>query len=143
MEWSLSVTNLPLWLRDWLKNGLFHQLTLSCALTLSDNRLLDLLMVLFPDWTQQPSRCRPYWLSRCRAAKGNEKRPFRVITLDVLFFFFLSFQTITQVTLYIKEQTHHLNTSVIYCSWKGNTQKPWQCICPNREQMDSHSWHQR
>lgn len=84
MEWSLSVTNLPLRLRDWLKKGLFHQLTLSCALTLSDNRLLDLFMVLFPDWTQQPSRCWPYWLSRCRAAKGNEKRPFRVTTLDVM-----------------------------------------------------------
>lgn len=142
---EMSVINLPLWLHEWMKKAVFHQLTLSCAVTLSDNRLLDphthLFMVLFPDWSQQPAHHRPFCLSCCRAAKETKKTatPGHHIRLTVGHYFFPSFQTVIQITLYIKEQTHHLNTAVIYCLWKENTQKPWRCICANWEQMDSHS----
>lgn len=54
-------------------------------------------------------------------------------------FFSKSFQTLIWITFYIEEQTHHLNSAVIYCLWRDNAHKPLQCTCTNQEQMDPHS----
>lgn len=53
----------------------------------------------------------------------NKRLRGRHVGLSVGHFFFLSLRTATQITLCIKEQTQHLNTAVIYCLWKENTQK--------------------
>lgn len=95
-------------------------------------------MVLFCDWSQQPAHHRPFCLSCCGAAEKPATQGHHT-RLTVGRYFSPCFQTVIQITLYIKEQTHHFNFGVIYCLWKENTQKPWQCLCANWEQIDSHS----
>lgn len=124
---KMSVINLTLWLCEWMKKAIFHQLTLSCAVTLSDNKLLDphTAFHAFIPWLE-PTACSPSTLLSLllRSGKINKITQPPWVTafrLAAGHYFFPSFQTVIQITLYIKEQTHHLNTAVIYCLWKENT----------------------
>lgn len=143
---KMSVINLTLWLREWMKKAVFHQLTLSCAVTLTDNKLLDphTAFHAFIPWLE-PTACSPSTLLSflLRSGKINKiTQPLWVTTfrLAVGHYFFAKLSNCN---------TNHFihkgaNTSPQHCSdllpLEGkHIKKPWQCIRANWEQMDSHS----
>lgn len=113
-------------------------------MTLSDNRLLDLQAPLYgihsPTGASGPLTNPVVCLvaEQQRKLKNGPLRG-RHVGLTVGHFFSKSFQTSIWITLHTEEQTHHLNSAVIYCLWRDNACVHLQCTCANQEQMDSHS----
>lgn len=137
----LSAINLPVWLHEQPMKPLFHQPALSCAVTLSDNRLLDLQAPLYgihsPNGASSPLT-NPVVCLTVEQQRKLKNGPLWVATSDSLL-------VISSLKAFKPDTQKSRHTSAaIYCLWRDIAHKPLQCTCTNQEQMDTPpTWHQR
>lgn len=140
---TLSTINLPVWLA-WISEEalIFTSHPWACAVTLSDNRLLDLQEPLYgiqsPNWSRRAHSLNPVVFSVLRK-RGNEKivlsgSPHQTHCLSLL----------TLKAFNVNQFTRHLDSATICQRWDALAQKPRQMDSPlhsiRGKQRGSVSW---